>query len=63
MDSVPSLSDAREIDEALHLLQAATTLVEALKSETQASMVQMKKNIDFMNSTQAPSSNTLDIKS
>lgn len=63
MESVPTLSEAREIDEALYLLKAATTLVEGLKNETQASMVQMKKNIDFMKSTQAPQANTLDIKS
>jgi len=63
MESVPTLSEAREIDEALHLLKAATTLVEDLKNETQTSMVQMKKNIDFMKSTQAPQANTLDIKS
>jgi len=63
MKSVPTLSDAREIDEALHLLKAATALVEGLKNETQLSMLQMKKNIDFMKSTQAPQANTLDVKS
>jgi len=63
MESVPALSGAREIDEAFHLLKAATTLVEGLKSKTQVSMVQIKKNIDFMKSTEALSANTLDIKS
>jgi len=63
MDSLPQLSDAKEIDEALHLLKAATSLVLGLKDETQASMIQMKKSINFLKSTQGLISSKLDITS
>jgi len=64
MDSVPKLNDAKEIDEALYLLKAATSLVEMLRDETQLSMVQMQKNITFMKATQEEVSHgSLDIQS
>jgi len=63
MESVPELENSQEIDEAIHLIKAATTLVESLRDETKSSMIQMKKNIDFMKSTQAPLTGSLDITS
>ena len=63
MESVPKLEDPKELDEALHLIAAATTLVESLRDDTKTSMVQMKKNMDFLESTQAPSVGKLDITS
>jgi len=63
MQSLPQLSDAKEIDEALHLLQEATSLVEGLRDATQASMIQMQKNIKFLKSTQAPTVSKLDVSS
>ena len=61
VEHLPHLEKAEEIDEALHLLEAATSLITQLRDETQTSMIQMKKNIDFLKSTQAPLVSKLDI--
>ena len=61
--NLPHLEKTEEIDEALHLLAAATTLLIELRDETQTSMKQMQKNIDFLKSTQAPLTSKLDINS
>ena len=61
VEHLPHLEKSEEIDEALHLLEAATSLITQLRDETQTSMIQMKKNIDFLKSTQAPLVSKLDI--
>jgi len=64
MDALPQLENNKEIKEALFLLREASELVYTLKDKTSISMRQMKKNIDFLKSTQSPTQrNTLDIKS
>jgi predicted RNA-binding protein with EMAP domain len=62
MDEIPQLESLQEIEEVLHLIEEAKSLVEGLKDETSASMKQMKKNINFLKSTQAPLKNKLDMK-
>jgi hypothetical protein len=61
-NDIPELQTQEEIAQALTLTQEATSLVSNLKNETSLSMKQMKKNIDFLKSTQAPRSSRLDIK-
>jgi len=63
MDELPELESQEEINSAITLLAEATALVKGLQDETKFSMIQMKKNIDFLNATQAPRINSLDIKS
>jgi len=63
LSDVPQLENQKEIEEALFLLREATALMKNLKEETQASMRQMKKNLDFLRSTEISSSKKLDIKS
>ncbi len=63
MDDLPSLETDTEIESALCLLKEATHLVENLRDDTQASMKQMQKNINFLKSTQAPLTSKLDINS
>jgi len=63
MDDIPKFSNADDIQEVIFLLKEATDLVSGLKDETASSMKQMKKNINFLKSTQAPKIGTLDIKS
>ncbi|MDY0122785.1 hypothetical protein [Sulfurimonas sp.] len=63
LDDVPQLQDPKEIEEAIYLLKEATSLMERLKDETKASMKQIKKNLDFLRSTDIPTSKKLDIKS
>jgi len=63
MDDLPELHDSEDIESAIFLLKEATSLVQGFQDNTQASMIQMKKNINFLKATQAPVSGTLDISS
>ncbi|PHQ56793.1 MAG: hypothetical protein COA30_00980 [Sulfurimonas sp.] len=63
MKDLPVLESKEEIDSALCLLEEAKRVVGELRDETQASMIQMKKNINFLKSTQAPYTSKLDINS
>jgi len=63
MDEIPQLERKEDINQAIYLLKEATELVLTLQDETSASMKQMKKNIDFLKSTEHKTSNRLDIKS
>ena len=63
MDDVPKLEDKKEIEEAVYLLMEASKMVNSLKDETSASMKQIKKNLNFLRSTDIPISRKIDIKS
>ncbi len=63
LDDLPELSDLKDIEEAVYLLNEASELLQTLKDETAVSMQQIKKNISFLRSTEAPSPSKLDIKS
>ena len=62
MESIPHLEDPKEIEEAIYLLREATELVTTLKNKTATSMQQMKKNINFLEATQAPRKGKFDTK-
>lgn len=64
MDTIPKFTDKKEIQSAMYLLKEASKLIYQLKDETSVVMAQLKKNMNFLNSTQT-SINTgkLDIKS
>ena len=63
LDELPQLEDNADIEQAIYLLREASELVHTKKDETSASMQQMKKNINFLKSTQVQIKNKLDIKS
>jgi glutathione S-transferase len=63
LKDVPVLEDAKDIETAVYLLKEATAIMQALKEETKASMIQMKKNIDFLNATTANKTAKFDITS
>lgn len=63
MDDIPQLEEKKNIEEALYLIKEASELVHKLKDETAKSMRQMKKNIDFLKSTEHKTSNRLDVTS
>ncbi len=64
MDTLPQLENSKEIEQALFLIREASELVHTLKDETSLSMKKIKKNIDFLKSTQTPiKKSILDIKS
>jgi len=72
-ENTQKLADLTEIDlefesveetkEAMYLIKQAEALFYKLKDETTLSMKQLKKNINFLRATEAPSVNTLDITS
>ena len=63
LESIPVLNNTKEMEEAAYLLQDAVKRVEKLKNKTAASMQQMKKNIDFLNSATANKTAKFDITS
>lgn len=63
LDEPLEFKNKEEIKSAMHLLAEAFKIVHEMKGETAAVMLQLKKNIDFLKSTQERSSNKLDIRS
>lgn len=63
LEDVPVLEDAKEIETAIYLLKEAANIMQTLQEETKDSMIQLKKNIDFLDATSSKKSNTLDITS
>lgn len=63
LGDIPQLQDEKEIESALYLLQEAAALMQSLKDETTSSMRQIKKNLDFLNSTEANKTAKFDITS
>jgi len=61
LDDLPSFKDADEIESTLYLLKEAMTVMQSLKSEVGHSLVQIKKNMKFLSSTQSIQGNKLDI--
>ena len=55
--------DIDEMKRAQFLLLEAIKVIEELKNETKITMIQLKKNIDFLNSTQLSADNKFDIRS
>ena len=62
-DCMPSFQDNQERKTAVILINQAIELLEGLRDETAISMKRLKKHINFLQSTQAPQVNRLDIKS
>ena len=63
MDDIPQLEKKEDIEQAIYLIKEATELVLTLQDKTSSSMKQMKKNIDFLKSTEHRTSNRLDVRS
>jgi len=62
LDNVPKLQEDREVQEALYLLEEATLQMQKSKDEVLVSMRQIKKNVDFLRSTETGSLKNLDIR-
>ncbi len=63
LESLPQLKNTKEMQEALYLIREASELVYGLQDETTSSMRQIKKNLNFLKSTELKAPSTLDIKS
>ena len=61
--AIPKFDNIQDIKQVMYLLKGASELFTNLKYDTAENMKQIKTTKDFVNSTQAPSSNKLDIKS
>lgn len=63
LSDVPQLESQKKIEEAVYLLKEATALMNSLKDETKISMNLIKKNLDFLRSSEIRTSKKLDIRS
>jgi hypothetical protein len=63
LDDLPNLSDPKEIESAIYLLREASEILHTLKDETALSMIQIKKNIDFLRSMESDSASKFDVMS
>jgi hypothetical protein len=63
LKDIPTYTDKKKIEEALFLIEAAKEILVTLKSETKASMIKVKKHMDFLNSTRMEKKSRFDITS
>ena len=63
LDETPNFEKIEDVKEAMYLFKEALELLYGLKDETAQSMEQLKKNMEFLNSTQPANENTLDVSS
>ncbi len=63
LDTMPTFDSVKKMESAMYLLKEASELLHTLKDETASTMGQLKKNIDFLRSTETKKPNKLDIKS
>ena len=62
MQETPKFETTKEIERAMYLLREAMELLYTLKDETALTLKQLKKNIDFLKSTQEQTHNRLDVR-
>ncbi len=62
INTTPEFENLKDIETAMYLLREAMELVYTLKHETALTMRQLKKNIDFLESTQTQAKNRLDLR-
>lgn len=63
INEIPAFEKLEDIQQALSLTQEASKLLLELKANAENSMKQIKQNLKFIKSTQAPNSGQLNIKS
>lgn len=63
MGDIPQLGTKEDLEQAVYLLREASELVYTLQEDASKSMAQIKKNLQFLRSTDIPTSKKLDIKS
>lgn len=62
MDITPEFENPKDIESAMYLLREALEVVYTLKDETAYTIKQLKKNINFLASTQTQTQNRLDVR-
>lgn len=62
LSQIPHFNTKEELEQAICLLEEATNMMHLLREETRQTMIQLKKNLDFLRTTDIPTSKSLDIK-
>jgi len=62
MKETLEFEDKKDIETAMYLLQEAMELIYTLKDETALTLKQLKKNINFLKSTQVQTHSRLDVR-
>lgn len=62
MGETPEFENTRDIETAMYLLREALELIYTLKDETADTIKQLKKNINFLASTQEKTHSRLDVR-
>ena len=63
LDETPKLENMKDMESAMYLLKEAAQLLYELKDDTASTMKQLKKNMEFLESTKPLKATKLDIKS
>ena len=63
VDAIPKFDDVKDVKEAMYLLREASELLFTLQDETENSMKQIKRNLNFLKSTEPQKTTKLDLKS
>ena len=63
IEKLPEFDNTEQVLKAMYLLREASILMHTLKDETSSQMRQIKKNINFLESAQAPRTSKLDLRS
>jgi len=61
IDTLPTFENVEQMQEALYLIKEAYVVMNELKNETLRQREQIKKSIDFLESTAAQQKNSLDV--
>ena len=61
IDAMPEFEKVEQMQEALFLIKEAYIMMNELKSQTLTQREQIKKNIDFLESTAAQQKNSFDV--
>ncbi|WP_324171518.1 hypothetical protein [Sulfurimonas sp.] len=63
IDDMPKFDNLKDMESASYLLREAAELIYTLQDETKVTMNKMKKNLEFLQATQARPTHKLDLKS
>lgn len=62
IEEMPHFDTLEEMEQAAYLLREAKRLLESKKDETAQILLQLKKSIEFLNSSQSVPSSTINLK-
>jgi len=63
LEEMPEFKDLNSMKEAIYLIKEAAAFLQEKKSSMSLEMQQIRKNMDFLNSTNSKSKSSFDIKS